>query len=145
MLPIVYFKSQKFVFCKIFRICTCYLTICLKYICKIKYEIYNNQYLKYIKDNTPVIIGCNHQSAWETFIFSLFFDELSIVIKKELLNIRVASLYFRKLNCIPIDRSNPISAIRSLLKYSDIAISKRQNILIFPNGTRSTDNNIRNI
>ena len=101
------------------------------------YTIEHAEILKYIESNTPVIIGCNHQSTWETFIFSLYFDNLAIVIKQELLNIPIAGLYFKKLGCLPIDRSHPIAAIRSLLHYGQQAIDQNQNILIFPNGTRS--------
>ena len=136
MLPVTYFASQQFVFVYIYRVCTQYLLFCLKYICNIKYKIENKEYLK---NDTLVIIGCNHQSVWETFIFSLLFNELSIVIKKELLDIPIAGLYFRRLGCIPIDRSSPICAIKTLVKSSEIAYKKKQNILIFPNGTRNID------
>ena len=137
--PVVYFASQKFTTRYVYRVCTKYLLWCFRQIGHINYKLQNEEYLQYIKDNTPVIIGCNHQSAWETFIFSLYFDELSIVIKKELLDIPIAGLYFKRLGCIPIDRSKPIIAIKSLLKSSEIAIEQHQNILIFPNGTRSID------
>lgn len=136
MLPIAYFASQQFVFVYIYRVCTKYLLFCLKYICNIDYKIENKEYLK---SDTPIIIGCNHQSSWETFIFSLLFSEMSIVVKKELLDIPVAGLYFRRLGCIPVDRASPIIAIKTLVKSSDIAYIKKQNILIFPNGTRSID------
>lgn len=136
MLPVAYFASQQFVFVYIYRVCTKYLLFCLKYICNINYKIEN---IEYLKSENPIIIGCNHQSAWETFIFSLLFDELSIVIKKELLDLPIAGLYFRRLGCIPIDRSNPVIAIKTLVKSSDIAYKKKQNILIFPNGTRNID------
>jgi 1-acyl-sn-glycerol-3-phosphate acyltransferase len=82
------------------------------------------------------IIGCNHQSTWETFIFSILFDNLSIVVKKELFGIPIIGLYFRKLRCLPVDRSLPVSSIRSLLKYGKIANENNEIILIFPNGTR---------
>ncbi len=136
MLPIAYFASQQFVFVYIYRICAKYLLFCLKYVCNINYKIDNNQYLK---SDTPIIIGCNHQSVWETFIFALLFNELSIVIKKELLDLPIAGMYFRRLGCIPIDRSSPITAIKTLVKSSEIAYKKKQSILIFPNGTRSID------
>lgn len=136
MFPIAYFSSQRFVFVYIYRICTKYLLFCLKYICNINYKIEDTQYLQ---SDTPIIIGCNHQSVWETFIFALLFDELSIVIKKELLDLPIAGLYFRRLGCIPIDRSSPIVAIKTLVKSSEIAYKKKQSILIFPNGTRSID------
>ena len=136
MFPVAYFASQRFVFVYIYRICAKYLLFCLKYICNINYKIEN---IEYLKSNTPIIIGCNHQSVWETFVFASLFDELSIVIKKELLDLPIAGLYFRRLGCIPIDRSSPILAIKTLVKSSEIAYRKKQNILIFPNGTRSID------
>lgn len=137
--PIAYFSSQQFVFNYIYRPCTKYLFWCLKHICNIKYEIDGKDNLKYIKEHTPVIIGCNHQSAWETFVFALFFNELSIVIKKELLDIPIAGTYFHRLGCIPIDRTSPVMAIKSLMQSGKIAIARNENILIFPNGTRSSD------
>lgn len=139
MLPVAYFSSQQFVFKYIYRPCTRYLFLCLKYICGIKYGIDGKENLEYIKKHVPVIIGCNHQSTWETFVFSLLFDELSIVIKKELLDIPIAGTYFHRLGCIPIDRSSPINAIKSLLQSGKIAVARNENILIFPNGTRSSD------
>jgi 1-acyl-sn-glycerol-3-phosphate acyltransferase len=73
-------------------------------------------------------------------IFATLFDELSIVIKKELLQIPVAGLYFRRLGCIPIDRSSGIKAIKSLITFGKRSIDERVSILIFPNGTRSSAN-----
>jgi 1-acyl-sn-glycerol-3-phosphate acyltransferase len=102
----------------------------------IKYEIKNYEKLP----QGPFIIGCNHQSTWETFIFSVLFDELAIVIKKELLKTPIAGLYFRKLGCIPVDRTSPIVAIKTLLKYGKTANQNGKSILIFPNGTRASSN-----
>ena len=134
--PITRFASQKFVFTKVFRVCTRYLLLCLRVICRLKYRIDGENFLR---TPGPAIISCNHQSTWETFIFSLFFDELSIVIKKELLDIPIARLYFRRLGCIPVDRASPVSAIRTLLAGAQSAVAKGQSILIFPNGSRSGD------
>ena len=139
MYPIVLFSSPKFVFKYVFRVCARYLMLCLKYICKLDYEIEHKEILEYIKSNTPVILGCNHQSTWETFVFALYFDELSIVVKQELLSIPIAGLYFKKLGCLPIDRSHQIASIRSLLYYGQQAVYNKQNILIFPNGTRNSN------
>ncbi|MDR1365203.1 MAG: 1-acyl-sn-glycerol-3-phosphate acyltransferase [Holosporales bacterium] len=105
---------------------------CLKRIANVGYEIRNLENVPTV----PCIIGCNHQSTWETFIFSLLFDNLSIVIKRELLKKPIAGMYFRRIGCIPIDRSSPISAIKTLVKRGGEAYRIGKNILIFPNGTR---------
>jgi len=86
-----------------------------------------------------IIIGCNHQSAWETFVFSLLFKNLVSVVKKELLKKPIAGIYMKRLGCIPVDRESPVKAIKTLIKYSKIAYDAGKSILIFPNGTRSSD------
>ncbi|MBQ9334925.1 MAG: 1-acyl-sn-glycerol-3-phosphate acyltransferase [Alphaproteobacteria bacterium] len=136
MYPITYFCSPKMTLKLSYRPVTKWLLVCLKYFAKIDYKITG-------LDNVPagqVIIGCNHQSAWETFIFSILFDNLSIVIKKELLDKPIAGLYFRRLGCIPIDRTSPIKAIKTLLKSGKSAYQAGNSILIFPNGTRASAN-----
>lgn len=140
MYPIAYFQNQKFIFKFVFLPCTKYLLACLKIFCNLTYEIKN---LHYVNASHPVIIGCNHQSAWETFIFSLLSDGLTIVIKKELLKIPIAGMYFKKLDCIPIDRSNAVGAIKTIIKYGQLAKRRNQNILIFPNGTRSNNSDFK--
>ncbi len=138
MYPIIYFSNnQKFAYKIAFKP-VCNLTMfCLKIFNNIDYKIENLDILKDNIKNGPIIIGCNHQSAWETFIFAKLFDKLSIVIKKELLNVPIAGIYFKKLGCIAIDRSSSIKSIKDLMKYGKISSEKNVSILIFPNGTRS--------
>ena len=134
MYPITYFCSPKITLKLSYRPVTRWLLFCLKHLAKIDYTISG-------LENIPegrFIIGCNHQSAWETFIFSILFDDLAIVIKKELLDKPIAGLYFKKLGCIPIDRSSPIKAIKTLLKSGSEAYKSGKSILIFPNGTRAS-------
>ncbi|MDR0744565.1 MAG: 1-acyl-sn-glycerol-3-phosphate acyltransferase [Holosporales bacterium] len=136
----LWFFSQKRTTIIVYRNIARLMLFCLKYISDIDCKISNIDILKFQLSKGPIIIGCNHQSVWETIIFATLFDELAIIIKKELLSVPIAGLYFRKLGCIPIDRSSPISSIKSIIKYGKIASEKGQSILIFPNGTRSTIN-----
>jgi 1-acyl-sn-glycerol-3-phosphate acyltransferase len=115
------------------------LIFSLKTLAKVDYSVENLEILREAIAKGPVIIGCNHQSTWETFIFAKLFENLSIVIKKELLDVPVAGLYFKKLNCIAIDRSSPVKAIRDLMKFGKESVDKGLSILIFPNGTRSSE------
>ena len=134
MYPITYFCTTDMTLRLSYRPATRWLLFCLKYLAKVDYKLSG-------LTNVPAgqfIIGCNHQSAWETFIFSILFDNLAIVIKKELLNKPIAGLYFKKLGCIPIDRSSPIKAIKTLITSSAEAYKNGKSILIFPNGTRAS-------
>lgn len=136
MYPITYFCSPEMTLKLSYRPVTRWLLFCLKYLARIDYKISG-------LENIPsgqFIIGCNHQSAWETFIFSVLFNNLAIVIKKELLNKPIAGLYFKKLGCIPIDRASPIKAIKTLMISGSEASKNGKSILIFPNGTRSSTN-----
>jgi 1-acyl-sn-glycerol-3-phosphate acyltransferase len=133
--PIVYFSSPEMVSIIMYRPVTRWLLFCLKYITNIRYEIKNQNKIP----NTQVIIGCNHQSTWETFIFSILINNLAIVVKKELLKKPIAGLYFKRLECIPVDRSSPITAIKTIIKFGKIAFEKGKSILIFPNGTRASN------
>jgi 1-acyl-sn-glycerol-3-phosphate acyltransferase len=122
----------------VFRPITNLLFWSLKVFEKIDYKIENLDILKEAASNGPIIIGCNHQSVWETFVFSKLFGELSIVVKKELLNIPIASIYFKRLGCIAINRERGASSIRTLLKRGLQSINNGVPILIFINGTRSS-------
>jgi 1-acyl-sn-glycerol-3-phosphate acyltransferase len=134
MYPLAAVLSPRNVLLLVYRPVTRWLLFCLEKIAGVGYEIRNIENLP----KEPCIIGCNHQSTWETFIFSLLFSNLSIVIKRELLKKPIAGLYFRRLGCIPIDRSSPVLAIKTLVKYGGEAHRSGNNILIFPNGTRDS-------
>ena len=138
MNPIIRFCNQKQSFRIVYKVVTKWLLFCLRVFVGITYEIRGIEKLKKQIEKGEVIIGCNHQSTWETFIFSIIFDELAIVVKKELESVPIVGIFFKKLGCIPVDRDAGISSIRNLIKYGKIAIEKNQSILIFPNGTRSS-------
>ncbi len=136
MYPITLFCSPEMTLKLSFRPVTRWLVFCLKHFAGIDHKITGFENIP----NGRIIIGCNHQSAWETFIFSILFDNLAIVIKKELLKKPIAGLYFKRLGCIPIDRDSPVKAIKTLLKFGKEASENGKSILIFPNGTRSSVN-----
>lgn len=133
--PIIYFSSEKTTLRLGYIPVTKWLFFCLKHFAKIDYKVLNKEKIP----EGQIIIGCNHQSAWETFVFSLLFDNLVSVVKKELLKKPIAGIYMKRLKCIPVDRESPVKAIKTLIKYSKIAYDDGKSILIFPNGTRSSD------
>lgn len=136
--PVVLFLNQKWTYRLGYKAVNAYMCICLKVLAGIDYRVYGLEQTKELMKKGPIIIGCNHQSAWETFIFARIFDVLSIVIKKELLSVPVAGVYFKSLGCIPVDRSSPVRSIKDLMKYGAKSAENGVSILIFANGTRAS-------
>ncbi len=88
---------------------------------------------------TPLVFASKHQSAWETLIFNHLLPDPAIVLKEELLNIPLFGWYLKKVGMIPLSRSKKKGpqALKMLLKKAQDALKKGQQILIFPEGTRS--------
>src|SRR3984957_18416401 len=88
---------------------------------------------------TPVIFAAKHQSAWETIMFHYLLLDPAIVLKKQLLWIPIFGLFLKKLGMVPLSRSKKrgVQDLKKLLTEAKQAVSRRQPILIFPEGTRS--------
>ncbi len=93
--------------------------------------------LENIPKGKPYVVLAKHQSQWETFYFLLLFMPVSIILKRELLNIPGFGWGLRLLKPIPIDRSNPKQALKQILSEGKKRINDdRLPLLIFPEGTR---------
>ena len=84
----------------------------------------------------PAILASKHQSSWETLSFTLLFDDIAIVLKRELLFIPVVGWAMARAGNIAVARGDGASALRGLVKQAKAAIAGGQSILIFPEGTR---------
>lgn len=84
----------------------------------------------------PCVILAKHQSTWETFFLSAFFEPLSQVVKRELLYVPFFGWAMAMLRPIAIDRSNPKAALKQLAKQGAERIEQGAWVLIFPEGTR---------
>ena len=108
-----------------------YLSILLFIIFRINYRI-EGQFPK-----SQVIYAIQHQSVWETIILA---DQLpgiqAIIMKKELINIPIIGWLFRHSGAVPLDRGKKVQSMRSLLKESEKAINRGDNLIIYPQGTR---------
>jgi len=85
----------------------------------------------------PCIFACKHQSAWETGIFYLLVNDPSYILKKELLSIPFFGWYLAKGGAIAIDRKAGASALKLMIKGAQDRVARGQNVVIFPEGTRS--------
>jgi 1-acyl-sn-glycerol-3-phosphate acyltransferase len=84
----------------------------------------------------PVIIACKHQSSWETMAFTGLFDDIAIVLKRELLFIPIVGWAMARAGNIAVARGDGASALRGLVKQARAAIADGRSIVIFPEGTR---------
>ena len=60
----------------------------------------------------PCVILAKHQSTWETFFLSAYFEPLTQVLKRELLRVPFFGWAIMLLKPIAIDRDNPKAALR---------------------------------
>lgn len=86
--------------------------------------------------NERCVILAKHQSTWETFFLSTYFEPVSQVLKKELLYIPVFGWAMALLKPIGIDRNNPKQALKQLAKQGAERLEQDCWLLIFPEGTR---------
>ena len=103
-------------------------------ILNINYEIAG---IENIPKNRIFLLASNHQSAWETFFFSFFFNKSVFILKKELKNIPFISSYFKRLGFIFIDRDKGFKSIKQII--SSVERVKKIGVrifIIFPEGTR---------
>ena len=109
-------------------------TILLRWICGIKIKIEG-------KENLPkkngYIVASKHQSALETNLFHNLIPNTFYVFKKELLWLPFAGLYALKTGCLPIDRNGGATALRKMFIGATKRFKRGQNMVIFPEGTRT--------
>jgi 1-acyl-sn-glycerol-3-phosphate acyltransferase len=84
----------------------------------------------------PAIFACKHQSTWETLAFTLLFDDIAIVLKRELLFIPVVGWAMARAGNIAVARGEGAAALRGLVKQAKAVIAEGRSIVIFPEGTR---------
>jgi 1-acyl-sn-glycerol-3-phosphate acyltransferase len=84
----------------------------------------------------PVIIACKHQSSWETLAFTLLFDDIAIVLKRELLFIPVVGWAMARAGNIAVARGDGAAALRGMVRQAKAVIADGRRVVIFPEGTR---------
>ncbi len=104
----------------------------LKWICNIRYEIRGRENLPEL----PFLIAAKHQSAWDTFVFSLILEMPSFVLKRELTWIPFYGWYIRRAGIVPIDRGGGASELKRMVASARKIADGGQAIIIFPEGTR---------
>ena len=98
------------------------------------------------KKNLPkggAILICNHQSTLDIPTISLnIYKKHKFLGKKELFEKKIQGKLYKTLGGIPINRDNPeLSSIKECIKI----LKNDQRLLVFPEGTRNQDNNLKDI
>lgn len=119
--------------CKLARQYGFFVIHTAKYLCGIRYNIIGS---KSVPNNNRFIIFSKHQSTWETLFLLSYFPRMSIILKKELLNIPFFGWGLRAIRPIAIDRSAGRAAMTALNHQGEMRLKQNLCILCFPEGTR---------
>ena len=106
----------------------------LRLICGVRIRV---EGLENLPKQDGYIIASKHQSAMETLIFHRLVPNAFYVLKKELMWLPLAGLYFIKTGCIPIDRQGGATTMRKMLTGVKSRLVDGMNLIIFPEGTRT--------
>ncbi len=104
----------------------------LRVICGIDYRLKGAENIP----DEPVIVVSNHQSAWETLCFQLFFPPLSFILKRQLLWIPFFGWGLAAYRPIAIDRSKKVKALDQLIHQGKERLEEGRWLVIYPEGTR---------
>ncbi len=85
----------------------------------------------------PVIFAVKHQSAWETIAFGVLTPDFAAVVKRELTWIPLFGWYMRRAGHVSVDRAGGAAALRRMAKDARARIARGQNLVVFPEGTRT--------
>lgn len=108
----------------------------LKHICHIHIAVRGGDYIP----KGGALMACKHQSMLETAVLFAILDCPSVVLKKELGYIPFANFYIRGAGHIPVDRKAGKQSRNFIVSEAKQRFDNNQQILIFPEGTRSQVN-----
>lgn len=100
--------------------------------CGIRFEIEGQENMP----ERPMIVLCNHESAWETYMLGILFSPQSPVLKKELMAIPVFGWVLKYVEPIAIDRGKPATALKQMIIQGKEKLGAGRWVVIYPQGTR---------
>jgi 1-acyl-sn-glycerol-3-phosphate acyltransferase len=90
-----------------------------------------------LEPERPAIYAANHQSAFDIFVLLAVLPPVKFLAKIELFSIPLFGLALGRAGSLPVDRSNRQAAMKSIDRAAR-AVREGSSIIIFPEGTRST-------
>jgi len=85
----------------------------------------------------PAVIAAKHQSAYDTIVWLALLPEPVYVLKRELLRIPAWGWLARHYGAVAVDRRGGASALRAMVRQASEALAAGDQIVIFPEGTRT--------
>lgn len=86
----------------------------------------------------PALIAAKHQSAFDTIVWLALLPRPTYVLKRELMRIPLYGWHARAGGMIAVDRAAGPAAIRHLMRAGEAALAEGRQIVIFPEGTRTS-------
>ena len=111
----------------------------LQLCCGIRYRVVGREHIP----ESPGIVMCKHQSAWETLALQLIFIPQVWILKRELLQIPIYGWGLAAMQPIAIDRGSAIKSFRQIVDQGYERLKQSHWIIIFPEGTRVAPGNKR--
>ena len=106
----------------------------LEHVVGITYEVRGHKHIP----EGPALLASKHQSAWDTITFHTFLALPAYVMKKELNNLPLYGRFTQMVGSIVVDRAAGAQAIKGLVRDCRAALATGHQIVIFPEGTRTT-------
>jgi len=96
-----------------------------------------------VESHEPRIYLTNHQSYFDIFALLAYLPvDFKFILKQELMKIPLFGFAMRRAKYIAIDRDNPKKAVQSMNEAAE-RIRNGVSVIIFPEGTRSTDGRLQ--
>jgi 1-acyl-sn-glycerol-3-phosphate acyltransferase len=105
----------------------------LRVICGTTYEIRG-------RDKIPAggfLVGCKHQSMWETLALFVVFKDPAFILKSELRWVPLYGWYTWKQGSIAINRKGGSATLTQMNRDALAAVRAGRQVVIFPEGTRT--------
>jgi 1-acyl-sn-glycerol-3-phosphate acyltransferase len=110
--------------------------------CGLEIEVQGGERVRW---DQPLIVMANHQSYLDIpVLYAALPEPFGMLAKQELFRVPVFSSAMRALRCVPIDRGNRRQSFESLKQAADL-VRSGNSIVVFPEGTRSDNDCIREL
>ncbi len=104
----------------------------LESLCGVRCRVHGLEHLP----DTPSVVLCKHQSAWETMILQRYLPRQTWVMKQELMRIPFLGWGLGATDPVPVDRSAGRAALKQVINDGAQRLAAGYWLVIFPEGTR---------